>query len=489
MENHLKSDESSVAISKSTTSENCVLEGIENLGGMDKFIKEGDRVFIKINLSLPNGFPVIPNFDIIKVIINSCKDVGAKKIYVGSFLFKGISMKNFSELLGIQEYIKNLGAELAFLDNSNYFEQKGIKIEQLRKIKYNNFYKIEVNDKFYLVPHIIIDSDKFISINQVNVNPIFKINLSLLNCYSNVPVDNQEINTKRLSEKEDYITKDRYKQELISNILDIYSIKKPNLAINDLFFLLEGAGPYIYRDSNLKKTNLLIIGDDAVSVDLITLEMLNIDVNTHDLILGAQNRGLGITDLSKIKIFGEMDEKLDVKLCVPNLQDINLINFFIGPGLYCSGCFKQSYHLLNLIKTNLIKDLKYNPTNSFLLGKNPPEPKNLENIILFGDCAINSTKNSDFRKIKKEKSKSIIDDAKDIVSKESNSKKKIKIKVQRNKKILELPGCPPDIFRCIDLILKYYGKKNVPNLALYNEIVKTWTNGEFKEKLDKWEVL
>ena len=488
MENHLKSDMASVAISKSATPENCVLDGIKILGGMDKFIKEGDQVFIKINLSLPNGFPVMPNFDVIRAIINSCKEAGAKKIYIGSFLFKGISMKKFSELLGIQEYIKNLGAELTFLDNSNYFEQKGIKLEQLKKIKDNEFYKIEINDKFFLVPHVIVDSDKFISINQVNVNPIFKCNLSLLNCYSNVPVNNQEVN-KRLPKEESYLTHDEYKQELISNILDVYSIKKPDLAINDLFFLLEGAGPYIYRDSNLKKTGLLIIGDDAVSVDLITLKMLNIDTNSHDLILGAEKRGIGITDTSKIKIFGEMDDNLDIKLCVPNLQDINLRNFFIGSGLYCSGCFRQGYHLLNLMKTIMIKDLKYNPVNSFLIGENPSEPKNSENIILFGDCAINSTKNSDFRRIKKEKGKNIIDDAKDIILKKSDSKEKIKIKEKINKKILELSGCPPDIFNCISLLIDYYGKNNVPNLTFYNEIVKLWTNGKIKEKLEKWEAL
>jgi len=488
MENHLKSDMASVAISKSATPENCVLDGIKILGGMDKFIKEGDQVFIKINLSLPNGFPVIPNLDVIRVIINSCKKAGAKRIKVGSFLFKGISMKKFSELLGIQEYIKNLGAELSFLDNSNYFEQKGIKIEQLNRIKNSEFYKIEVNDKFFLIPHVIVDSDKFISLNQVNVNPIFKTNLSLLNCYSNIPIYNQEVN-KRLLEEKNYITHDRYKQELISNILDVYSIKKPDLAINDLFFLLEGAGPYIYKDSNLKKTGILIIGDDALSVDAITLKMLNVDVNTHDLISAAEKRELGITDPSKIKIFGEMEELLDVKFCVSNLQDINLRNFFIGSGLYCTGCFKQSYHLLNLMKTIMIKDLKYNPINSFLIGENPPKPKKLVNILLFGDCAINTTKNNDFRKIKKEKGKSIIDDAKDIVLKKSNSKEKIKIKEKKNKKILELPGCPPDIFKCIRLMLDYYGKSNAPNLALYNEIVKIWTNGKFKEKLEKLEAL
>ena len=488
MADQLISDKSNVAIVEGTTPENCVLEGIERLGGISKFIKEGDQVFIKLNLSLPIGFPTIPNFNVIRTIITSCKEAGAKKIYVGSFLFKGISMKSYSDLLGLQEYFKNLGAELVFLDNSNYYEQKGIKLEQLKKIKEREFFKIEVNNKLYLVPHVIMDSDKYISVNQVNVNPLFKCNLALLNCYSNVPLNNQEI-IGRSPEEKRYISLDQYKQDLISNILDVFSIKKPNLAINDLFFLLEGAGPYTYRDSNLKKTSFLVIGDDALSVDLITLKMLSSDINNHDLILTARKRGLGITDLSKIKIFGEIGDGIDIKFCVSKLQDINLRNFFIGSGRSCSGCYKQGYHLLNFMKTVMIKDLKYNPVNSFLVGENPPSPKDFENIILFGDCAINSTKNSGFRKIRKNVNKKIVDDTKNKKLLKSKSKKEIRIKEKINKKILELPGCPPDIFNCVDLMINYYGKGNAPNLILFNEIINIWANKKTKKKLEIWEAL
>ncbi|GAI67119.1 unnamed protein product, partial [marine sediment metagenome] len=86
-----------------------------------------------------------------------------------------------------------------------------------------------------------------------------------------------------------YLHLDQYKQDLITNILDVFSVKKPNLVINDLFYFLEGAGPFIYKDSNLKATNLIVVGSDAVAVDLITLRLFEIDLLNSDILLEARN--------------------------------------------------------------------------------------------------------------------------------------------------------------------------------------------------------
>ena len=148
---------------------------------------------------------------------------------------------------------------------------------------------------------LILDSDKFISVNQVNVDPLFKCRLSLLNSYSIVPNRYQEIkNPKR--HNQEYLLNDKYKQDLTSNILDVFSIKKPNLVINDLFYTLENAGPFIYKDSNLTKAGLMVLGNDAVAVDAVTSKIMNLNIKKNDLISKAEQKDLGIADLSKIKI-------------------------------------------------------------------------------------------------------------------------------------------------------------------------------------------
>jgi hypothetical protein len=255
-------------------------------------------------------------------------------------------------------------------------------------------------------------------------------------------------------------------------------IKKPDLVINDLFYVLEGAGPFIYKDSNMKKTGFIVIGNDAVAVDSITLELLNIDISKQDLLMEARDKKIGIVDLSKIKLIGENIDKnkMDINFCVSKLEDVEVKNTDIKKGKLCSGCFNQAYHLLNLMKSNMTKDVKYIEKQSFLIGEKPQEPESLENILIFGDCAIKSTKDHKFRKIIIEKGKNLIEKAKNKIKKEKKKKSRSKTKVISNKQILELPGCPPDILKCISSIIKYYGKGEVPGLSLYYDLISIYVD-------------
>lgn len=487
---HSKSKKPEVAISKDSTPKESLLKGIDILGGISKFIDEGDQVFIKINLCLPGGFPINTNLDVLQTLIISCKKAGAKKVYLGSFPLKGVPIKIISDFLNLNEYFQTLGAELAFLDNSDNFESKEINQDQLKKIKYNSHTTVQIKNNEFLIPNVILNSDKVICVNQINVNPLFKINLSLLNLYSIIPTNYQEIG-KKVHDPAEYISIDQYKKDLISKIYDIFTFKQPILTINDLFYILEGAGPYIYKDSKLKKTGLMIIGADTISVDLVTLNALNIEINESELFQFAYSKNITIPNISNIKIIGEKleDIKTSVKFCASKLDDIRVKNVSINSGKYCSGCFNQAYHLLNVMKTYMGKDLKYNNTNSFIIGDNPTEPEKAGNLILFGDCAINSTKDYSFRKILSEQKKDLIGDAKRKLKKEIKHKKNIKVKEKPNKNILDLPGCPPDIFDCLELMLKYYKKKNVPNLNLLTNMNKFWITGEFINKLKIWEAL
>ena len=281
----------------------------------------------------------------------------------------------------------------------------------------------------------------------------------------------------------DYLLLDQFRQDLITNILDVFSIKKPCLVINDMFYFLEGAGPFIYKDSNLIRTGLVVSGSDAVAVDLITLNLLKIDLLSSKILLEASNRKLGIANVSEINLKGEnLDaNKLTVNFSVNKLDEFTITNTYLQTGRICSGCFKEVYYLLNFMKTHMTKDLKYIRKQSILIGENPNEPDTVENIIVFGDCALRSTKNRDFRYIKVAKKDNIIKTVGDKVKKDNTSQKDPVIKKKVNKSILELPGCPPDFHTSLNAILKYYGKKKAPNLSFYNALLNQIVNKESKK--------
>ncbi len=487
MSTQTRSKKPEVVISKSNTPRESLLKGIDQLGGISNFINKDDQVFIKFNLNLPGGFPTNTNFDVLKALIITCKEAGANKIYLGSFPVRGIPIKIISDLLNLKEYFKNLGATLVFLDNSDIYEKKETSQDKLKNVKHESLSPIKINDNEYFVPNVILNSDKFISLNQINVNPLFTLNLSLLNLYSIIPPKYRIIG----KEVRENISRDQYKQNLISTIFDAYAIKHPRLIINDLFFTLEGAGPYIYKDSKIKTTKLMVIGDDLIAVDMITLKVLNFDENSNDLILAAKKMNVEVPKLANIKILGEKIEDIQTNIeeCVSELINIRVRNVTVNSGNYCSGCYKQAYHLLNFMKTYMGKDLKYNVKNSFLIGENPPEPNKANNYLVFGDCAITTTKNYEFRKRVIKSKKNLIGEAKGKLLKEPKSKKKPKMKVKQNKNILEFPGCAPNFFSCLELILEYFGKKGVPNLNLFTTINRLWFNGELNDKLKLWEAL
>ena len=198
-----------VAIIKGDTPQESVLKGFDILGGISTFIDEGDKVVIKFNLNLPGGFPTNTNFDVITAVVESCKNAKAEKIYLGSFPLKGVPVKKISNLLNLEEYFRNIGAELIYLDNSNIFDEKNFKKDQLNIVKTDSFSTYSINNREFLVPKVILDSDKLISINQVNVDPLFKINNSLMNSSSIVSPKYQELGVKKTDESE-YISLDQY---------------------------------------------------------------------------------------------------------------------------------------------------------------------------------------------------------------------------------------------------------------------------------------
>jgi len=122
------------------------------------------------------------------------------------------------------------------------------------------------------------------------------------------------------------------------------------------------------------------------------------------------------------------------------------------------------------MKTNMVKDLKYlSYKNFFLIGDNPLKGENIEgNVLLFGDCAIRSSKNP-------------------IQTKTKKSKKKTSTKF--NNKVMKLYGCPPDIFKNIELLLKMYDRDDLPMLNLIEKLYGYYRPKNLKEKLEKWEAI
>ncbi|MBN1801928.1 MAG: DUF362 domain-containing protein [Candidatus Lokiarchaeota archaeon] len=437
-----------VAIVREQTPQESVLKGLERIGGIQNHIDKGDNVFIKVTLDLPKSYPTTVNLDALKELIDACRNAGANKINVGSFPYEGTSIKDISETLGLEGLFKEIGVELAYLDNSNRLSDTD---DKKKFLKSQTSEKIFANNRLFYIPKTVLESNKLISFNQVKVHPLFHHTSSILNSYSLISPEDQEVKCNKACDTE-YLATDQYKKEMVAKIVDVYSIKIPTLIINDLFYILEGAGPFVFKDSNMVKTGTIVVGNDAFSVDLITSNLLNVAPENDEILNEAHQRGLGSFDLSKIQLDGTLkDYGVIVEPCQKILSDIHINEINVLQGQMCSGCHVQAYYLLNFLKTILLKDLKYMSETSFLLGDKPPIPvSQSNNIIVFGDCAIKSTKDSDFR-----------------VDKITKKKKQ---KLKPNKNVLEIKGCPPTALNALPQFLEHFRENNMPVLTLLNSL-------------------
>ncbi|MHA1843830.1 MAG: DUF362 domain-containing protein [Promethearchaeota archaeon] len=463
-----------VAIGKDNSLNTAFSKGLEQIGGIHSIVEKNDDVFIKFNLAWCYGFPKRPNISLMKLLIEACETAGARKIFLGTFIDDDVPFYIVSEMLGLEKIIENLGAELVFLDKSDYLFKKKIKKDQLVELKKNSYTVRKYENRSYLIPNELLKAQKLIIVNQVSAHPIFTLDLSMFNYLTFIP-KNPGGKSTDLQDRNHYCKNDGYKKSLLTTIFDIYSILPPHLVINDLFYLQEGAGPCIHEDSQLRKINLLVMGKNPLEVDFITLKLLDLDPRSHEIMMEAMNRGIFEANINEGSSINELIENFPIafKLPVKNLSKIGTLNFYVKQGTLCSGCYLKAYQLLNLLKTKMNKDLKYIKKNWFMLGINPPSitswDEKQDNFILFGDCAIKTTYSHKFRKISKKTRKGI---------------KQIK-----NKKILELSGCPPVIPECFSVLIKYFKKSNMPLTTLYIEMLNAIGFFQARKKFREWEAL
>lgn len=451
-------DDTDVIIAKGKDHTSAFLTGVKLFGGFKEIIERDDIVFIKITLNDIQGFPSHSNIGILRLIVKECVEAGAKQIYFGAIPRNGVETRDVERILDLGEALKSMGAEFSFLDDQNLCSK----------------INLEESNETIMIPDILLKCDKFIIFNQINVDPLFQFTFALENTYSLILPKYRKIKQDPKMQEND-VSNDQYKKNLITKILDLQQIRKPNLVINDLFYVMQQAGPYIYKDSNLVTPKLMIFGKEPLLVDYATLKIFDIDPATNELLSRAIKREQARLDLNNLNFVGEPIEEnvFHIKHCTKNLEQLDVYGTEIKVGTMCSGCYEQAYHLLNFMKTMMTKDLIYIKKQTFLVGQTPKEPENHKNVLLFGDCAVNSTRDYDFRMltITKETAK-LLESLKKVFKRKVEKNTLTRTIKKQNKDILTLPGCPPDMKEVYTALMDYYTKKDVPNLRFYLDSLK-----------------
>ncbi len=244
-------------------------QAIAALGGMSKFVKRGDVVWVKPNMAWDRApeFAANTNPDVVATLVRLCLEAGAKTVKVGDKTCNNAD-KSYPAS-GIEAAAKAAGAEIVYIDDSR-FKDVALKGQRL--------------DKWPLYPEII-ECDLVINTPIAKNHAIAQATLAMKN-YMGV------IGGKRAD----------WHQDLGNCLADITAYMKPRLTVLDCIRVLTAHGPTGGNLDDVKRTDTLVASTDVVALDAFGAELLGYKPQDIKSVVAGQAAGLGQIDYRKLAL-------------------------------------------------------------------------------------------------------------------------------------------------------------------------------------------
>ncbi|MGB2696507.1 MAG: DUF362 domain-containing protein [Candidatus Zixiibacteriota bacterium] len=276
-------------------------KSFDNLGGLKRWVKKGDRVLVKPNL-LSAREPekaVTTHPALVQAVVEEVQKLGAIAIIGDSpgGVEKGI--QRVWENTGIAEVAKNTGAELLSFEKSGVVEKKA------------------PSGKTYWVAKPSAECDVIISLPKLKTHSLCLMTCAVKNMFGVIPGFRKGEYHKEAPKPKDFA----------KIVVDIYSLVKPQINLVDAVVAMEGDGA---ASGDPRYLGLLLASEDAVALDFICGMFMGLKPEEVEITWEAAQRGLGKISFDQIQVIGEDLEEfkgLDFKL--PSNRFFRLIPKFL----------------------------------------------------------------------------------------------------------------------------------------------------------------
>ncbi len=248
-----------------------VREAVKLLGGMDHFVRPGDKVVVKPNIGWDRSPDQAANTHplVVRTLIELALEAGASEVKV--FDHTCNEKRRCYKNSGIADAVKSLNNRKA---------------------------RFEYIDKRKFVP---VDIVRGVSLTRWD---IYKDALTA-DCYINVPVAKHHgLSRLTLGLKNGMGViggkRGRLHQDLGQNLADLATVIRPQLTVIDATRMLMKNGPQGGRLSDVKKMDTLIASVDPVAADALATTLFGLRPEVISSTVAAHRMGLGQIDLSKV---------------------------------------------------------------------------------------------------------------------------------------------------------------------------------------------
>jgi len=254
-------------------------KALEALGGISRFVKKGERVILKPNMSFTRTpeFGATTHPQVVATVAQACMEAGAQQVLVLDHTLHRAEL--CLERTGIREACKDIaGVHVLALQERKFFRE--IKIPQGKVLE-----RVEVMKE-------VLDSPVLINIPVAKSHSATGVSMGikgLMGLIWDREIFHSQVNMNQA-------------------LADLATIIKPQLTILDATRALTSGGPG--GPGEVKKPNLIIAGIDPVAVDSYGVSVVpwygqNFKGRQVEHLQIAHQRGLGKIDIEQSKVFKE----------------------------------------------------------------------------------------------------------------------------------------------------------------------------------------
>ncbi|TAN61903.1 DUF362 domain-containing protein [bacterium] len=254
-----------------------VKELVALIGGMERFVKRGERILVKPNLLAAHSAEAAATTHpvVVKVIIRLVKEAGAFPT-VGDSPGLGTA-KKVAEKCGVLEACVSTGTELIDLKDAVVRENSSGGV----------FKRLEVSGE-------ALGFDGIISVPKLKTHVQMYLTLGVKNIFGCVPGKRKP--QWHLAAGTDTLA-------FAGMILDLYLFIKPRLTIMDAVVAMEGNGP---ASGEPKHLGLLFASEDAIAMDAVAAETLSARAEDLPILAVAAGQGIKTANVHCVDVVGEM---------------------------------------------------------------------------------------------------------------------------------------------------------------------------------------
>ena len=249
--------------------EELLQHALKAYGGLQRFIKAGDRVVIKPNIGWDRTpeLAATTNPHLIAALVKACKQAGAKEVKI--FDRTCNNPRRCYRSSQIEKWAKKAGA----------------KVEQIRS---NRFKEIPINGtliKKWPIYEEYLKADKVINVPIAKHHSLARVTLGLKNLMGVFGGKRGDIHN-HFAEK----------------LIEIDQKILPTLTIIDAYRILTKHGPVGGNPADVKLAKTLIVSDCTVTADFLALDLFGLKLHEVEHIEKAYQKGLAKYDLKNLNV-------------------------------------------------------------------------------------------------------------------------------------------------------------------------------------------